>query len=312
MGSAATEDARMSKYHRHLIRRYRVKPGSRVRLADHDPADLGGLELIRAGAGTPKERAVELLQLSQAELARAQELLWASDTHSVLVVLQGMDAAGKDGTIKHVMAGVSPQGCEVHSYQAPTEPELDHTFLWRYWKDVPERGRIGLFNRSYYEEVLIVRVHPEILAAQRLPTGSRGKRFWAERYEDINAFERHLVRNGTVILKFFLNLSKDEQRRRLLERLEVRDKYWKFAASDLKERGYWDEYTAAHEAMLRATSTAWAPWHVIPADHKYVARASVAAILSGTIRQLGLKFPRVTAADERRLGAARRRLVAGE
>ena len=302
----------MSKYHHRLIRRYRVKPGSRVRLADHDPADLGGMDLIQAGTGTPKERAVELLQASQVELARAQELLWASDTHSVLVVLQGMDASGKDGTIKHVMSGVSPQGCEVHSYSTPTEPELDHTYLWRYWKDVPERGRIGLFNRSYYEEVLIVKVHPDVLAAQRLPPGPRGKRFWAERYEDINAFEQHLVRNGTVILKFFLNLSKDEQRRRLLQRIEVRDKHWKFAPSDLEARAYWDDYMDAYEAMLRATSTPWAPWHVIPADHKYVARASVAAILSGSIRQLGLKFPPITAADERRLRTARRRLVAGD
>jgi PPK2 family polyphosphate:nucleotide phosphotransferase len=302
----------MSKYHHRLIRRYRVKPGSRVRIADHDPADLGGLDLIRPGTGTPKERADELLKASQIELARAQELLWASDTHSVLVVLQGMDASGKDGTIKHVMSGVSPQGCEVHSYTAPTQPELDHTFLWRFWKDVPERGRIGLFNRSYYEEVLVVKVRPEVLAAQRLPAGPRGRRFWADRYEDINAFERHLVRNGTVILKFFLNLSKEEQRRRLLQRIEVRGKYWKFAPSDLESRAYWDDYMAAYEAMLRATSTPWAPWHVIPADYKYVARASVAAILGGTIRQLGLKLPPITAADERRLSAARRRLVAGD
>jgi PPK2 family polyphosphate:nucleotide phosphotransferase len=302
----------MSKYHHRLIRRYRVQPGSRVRLVNHDPADLGGLDLIKSGPGTPKERAAELLQVSQTELAHAQELLWASDTHSVLVVLQGMDAAGKDGTIRHVMSGVSAQGCEVHGYSAPTELELDHTFLWRYWKDVPERGRIGLFNRSYYEEVLVVRVHPEVLAAQRLPSGPRGKRFWNERYEDINAFERHLVRNGTVIMKFFLNLSKEEQRRRLLQRIEVRDKHWKFTAADLEERSYWDDYMGAYEAMLRATSTTWAPWYVIPADHKYNARASVAAILSGTIRQLGLEYPKVTAADERHLRSARRRLLAGD
>ena len=300
----------MSKYHHRLIGRYRVTPGARVRLADHDPADLGGLDLIQRGSGTAKERAVEILQFSQAELAHAQELLWAGDTHSVLVVLQGMDASGKDGTIKHVMSGVSPQGCEVSSFAAPTEDELNHTFLWRYWQRVPARGRIGLFNRSYYEDVLIVKVHPEILATQRLPSGPRGKRFWADRYEDINAFERHLVRNGTVILKFFLNVSKDEQRRRLLERIEARDKHWKFAASDIEERGYWSEYMRAYEDMLRATSTPSAPWHVIPADHKYVARASVAAILSGTIRQLGLRYPKVTPTVERRLRKARSRLLA--
>jgi PPK2 family polyphosphate:nucleotide phosphotransferase len=302
----------MSKHHHRLIRRYQVRPGSRVRLSDHDPADLGGLALLPGDSVSPKQRATELLELSRAELARAQELLWASDTHSVLVVLQGMDASGKDGTIKHVMSGVSPQGCEVHSFAAPTAPELDHNFLWRYWQHVPERGRIGLFNRSYYEEVLIVRVHPEILAAQRLPPGPRGRRFWEQRYEDINAFERHLERNGTLILKFFLNLSKEEQRRRLLARIEARDKHWKFAAADLVERRYWDEYMDAYERMLRATSTPWAPWHVIPADHKYVARASVAAILSGRIRQLGLKYPPVTPQTERSLRSARRRLVSGD
>jgi PPK2 family polyphosphate:nucleotide phosphotransferase len=210
------------------------------------------------------------------------------------------------------MSGVSPQGCEVHSFAAPTEPELDHTFLWRYWQNVPERGRIGLFNRSYYEDVLIVKVHPEVLAAQRLPPGPRGRRFWRERYEDINAFERHLVRNGTVILKFFLNISKQEQQRRLLQRIDASEKHWKFSAADLEERAYWDDYMGAYQDMLRATSTEWAPWHVIPADHKHVARASVAAILSGTIRSLGLKFPVLAPADERRLRLARRRLMSAD
>jgi PPK2 family polyphosphate:nucleotide phosphotransferase len=302
----------MSKYHHRLIRRYQVKPGARFRLAARDPADLGGLELLPGDAVSPKQRAAELLELSRAELARAQELLWASDTHSVLVVLQGMDASGKDGTIKHVMSGVSPQGCEVHSFATPTEAELDHNFLWRYWQDVPERGRIGLFNRSYYEEVLIVKVHPEVLATQRLPPGPRGKRFWDERYEDINAFERHLERNGTMILKLFLHISKEEQRRRLLARIEARDKHWKFEPSDLAERRYWDDYMDAYQRMLRATSTPWAPWHVIPADHKFVARASVGSILSGRIRQLGLKFPAATSESERRLRAAHRRLVADD
>jgi len=300
----------MSKHHHRLIKRYRVPPGARIRLRDHDPADTSGVDLLPHGPDSIKARAVELLQISRDELSKAQELLWASDTYSVLVVLQGMDASGKDGTIKHVMSGVSPQGCEVHSFATPTEPELDHTFLWRYWQHVPERGRIGLFNRSYYEDVLIVKVHPELLAAQRLPPGPRGRQFWRERYEDINAFERHLVRNGTVILKFFLNISKAEQRRRLLQRIDARDKHWKFSIADLEERGYWDDYLDAYQDMLRATSTDWAPWHVIPADHKHVARAGVAAILSGTIRGLGLKLPPMTPADERRLRLARRRLLA--
>jgi PPK2 family polyphosphate:nucleotide phosphotransferase len=301
----------MSKHHRRLTRRYQIRPGSRVRLADHDPADLGGLDLLPGGTGSPRERATELLDLSRLELARAQELLWASDTYALLVILQGMDAAGKDGTIKHVMSGVSPQGCEVSGFTTPTAPELDHPFLWRYWQRVPERGRIGLFNRSYYEEVLVVKVHPEVLATQRLPPGARGRRFWNERYEDINAFEHHLVRNGTVILKFFLNISRSEQRQRLLQRVDSDDKHWKFTASDLEERAYWDDYMDAYQQMLRATSTPWAPWHVIPADHKFVARASVAAILSGRIRRLGLRFPTLTPAAARRLHAARRRLAAG-
>lgn len=302
----------MSKHHHRLIKRYRVPPGSRIRIRDHNPADAGGDDLLPRGSESVKARAEELLESSREELARAQELLWASDTYSVLVVVQGMDASGKDGTIKHVMSGVSPQGCDVHSFATPTESELDHTFLWRYCQHVPERGRIGLFNRSYYEDVLSVKVHPQLIAAQRLPPGSRGPRFWRDRYEDINAFERHLVRNGTVILKFFLNVSKAEQQRRLLQRIDASEKHWKFSVADLEERRYWDDYMDAYQDMLRATSTEWAPWHVIPADHKHVARASIAAILSGTIRSLGLKLPTPTPADERRLRLARRRLIAAD
>ncbi len=301
----------MSKQHHYrLIKRYQVPPGSRIRLGDRDPADSGGMELLPSGPESVKARALELLQTSREELARAQELLWASDTHAVLVIVQGMDASGKDGTIKHVMSGVSPQGCEVHSFSTPNEQERDHSFLWRYGLHVPARGRIGLFNRSYYEDVLIVKVHPELLAAQRRPPGRRGARFWRERYQDINAFERHLACNGTVILKFFLNISKAEQQRRLLQRIDTRDKHWKFSTADLEERRYWSQYMRAYQDMLRATSTHWAPWHVIPADHKHVARASIAAILSGTIRSLGLKLPMVTPADERKLALARRRLLA--
>ena len=299
----------MPKHHRRLIERYQVRPGSRIRLSDRDPADTGGGDFAPVGPGTVKERATAFLEANRTELARAQELLWASDTHSVLVVLQAMDAAGKDGTIKHVMSGVNPQGCEVHGFKRPSEIELDHNFLWRYWSKVPERGRIGIFNRSYYEEVLVVKVHPEILAAQRLPGPAGRREFWDARYDDINRFERHLARNGTVIVKFFLNMSKGEQKRRLLQRIEARDKHWKFSAADLEERGYWREYMAAYQEMLRATSSAWAPWYVIPADHKYVARALVAAILSGTIAGLGLRYPTVSKAAERQLRAARARLL---
>jgi len=295
--------------HRRLIARYQVRPGERLRLGALDPADTGGHGFASVGPGSVRERAEAFLAANRAELSRYQELLWASDSHSVLVVLQAMDAAGKDGTIKHVMSGVNPQGCEVHGFRRPSPAELDHNFLWRYWDKLPARGRIGIFNRSYYEEVLVVKVHREILDAQRLPPPVGGRRFWRARFDDINRFERHLARNGTVIVKFFLHVSKGEQKRRLLERIEARDKHWKFSAADLEERGYWDEYMAAYQDMLRATSTAWAPWYVIPADHKYVARALVAAILSGTIASLGLKFPVPSRAAERELAAARRRLL---
>ena len=300
----------MPKFHR-LIKRYRVRPGSRLRLGNCDPADTGGQEFAAVGPGTVKEHATAFLESNRAELARVQELLWASNTHSVLMVLQAMDAAGKDGTIKHVMSGVNPQGCEVHGFKRPSQAELDHNFLWRYWDKVPARGRIGIFNRSYYEEVLVVKVHPQILAAERLPEANGGRKFWDMRYDDINRFERHLARNGTVIVKFFLNISRDEQKRRLLERVETKDKHWKFSSADLEERSYWREYMAAFQEMLRATSTDWAPWYVIPADHKYVAWALVAAILSGTIDGLGLRHPKLTKAGERELAAARRRLLRG-
>jgi PPK2 family polyphosphate:nucleotide phosphotransferase len=200
--------------------------------------------------------------------------------YSVLVVLQAMDAAGKDGIIKHVMAGVNPQGCQVFSFKKPSDEELDHNFLWRYMRCLPERGRIGIFNRSYYEDVLVVRVHPEILASQRLPKNGKGAKIWQHRYDDINRFEQHLARNGTVILKFFLNVSRKEQRRRFLDRLNDPDKQWKFSPADLKERGYWDQYQDAVDDVLRHTSTPWAPWWVIPADHKWVSRALVGAVIT--------------------------------
>ena len=297
------------KLHRDpVIAACRVRPGRNVRIADFDPAADCSPEFATLGDGPVKERARRFLEANRAELSAAQELLWASDTHSVLVILQAMDAAGKDGTIKHVMSGLNPQGCNVYGFKRPSEQELDHNFLWRYWDKVPERGRIGIFNRSYYEEVLVVKVHPEVLARQKLPPGKRGTAFWAARYADINHFERHLVRNGTLVLKFFLNVSRAEQKRRLLARLDVADKQWKFSVADLAERSYWAEYMDAHRDMLRTTSTKWAPWYVIPADRKYVARALVADILTRTIRSLGLAYPTISPLGRRALAAARRQL----
>ncbi len=242
--------------------------------------------------------------------AKAQERLYASDTHSVLIVLQASDAAGKDGTIKHVMSGVNPQGCQIYAFKKPSSEELDHNFLWRYMKALPERGRIGIFNRSYYEDVLVVRVHPELLG--RLPGADRGEKFWQGRYDDINAFERHLARNGTLVLKFLLNVSKKVQRERFLERLDRPEKHWKFSVSDLEERKYWSEYQIAFEQMIQHTSTKQAPWWVIPADNKWVTRTLVAGIITRSIERLGLTFPKVSDKDRKRLEAARVELTAGK
>jgi PPK2 family polyphosphate:nucleotide phosphotransferase len=219
-----------------------------------------------------------------------------------------MDAAGKDGTIKHVMSGVNPQGCQVFSFKKPSAEELDHNFLWRYMKSLPERGRIGIFNRSYYEDVLVVKVHPEILDAQKLPDAKRSKGFWKARYEDINNFERHLVRSGTVILKFFLNVSKKEQKRRFLERLDNPEKNWKFSDADLAERGHWNDYMEAYEDAISATSTKWAPWYVVPADHKWATRAIVADIITDALADLKLKFPEISDTQRKVLAAAKRKL----
>jgi len=227
----------------------------------------------------------------------------------VLVCLQAMDAAGKDGTIKHVMSGMNPQGVQVFAFKSPSAEELDHNFLWRYMKALPERGRIGIFNRSYYEDVLVVRVHPELLERQKLPPGKRGQGFWRDRFEDINSFERHLVRNGTIVLKFFLNVSKGEQKKRFLERLENPEKNWKFSSADLAERAHWNDYNEAFEDAIGATSTEWAPWYVVPADSKWITRAVVADILTSTIQELGLKPPSVSKEKKRELAAARTQLL---
>jgi PPK2 family polyphosphate:nucleotide phosphotransferase len=295
---------------RDLIDLLRVPPGKKIRLKDYDPGWAQTKELKQLGKEDVKARAQEVLAQNLADLAEAQELLYANDVYSVLVCFQAMDAAGKDGTIRHVMTGVNPQGVQVFAFKAPSAEELDHNFLWRYMKALPERGRIGIFNRSYYEDVLVVRVHPELLEKQKLPPGKRGNSFWRDRYEDINAFERHLVRNGTLVLKFYLNVSKDEQKKRFLERLENPEKNWKFSASDLPERAYWDEYQEAYEEALRATSTEWAPWYVIPADHKWVTRAVVADVLTSAIRDLGLEPPKVPPAQRRVLAEARKKLLA--
>jgi PPK2 family polyphosphate:nucleotide phosphotransferase len=220
-----------------------------------------------------------------------------------------MDAAGKDGLIKHVMSGLNPQGCQVFSFKRPSDEELDHNFLWRYSRCLPERGRIGIFNRSYYEETLVVRVHPEILSRQKLPPGKRGKGFWQARYDDINQFERHLSENGTLILKFFLNVSKREQKKRFLERLDRPDKNWKFSVADLEERKFWSDYQDAFEETLSHTSTPWSPWWVIPADNKWVARAIVSAVLIDRMKGLGLKRPQVSDAQREVLAKAKRQLM---
>ncbi len=243
-------------------------------------------------------------------LSDAQELLWASDTSSVLVVFQAMDAAGKDSTIEHVMSGVNPQGVSVVSFKSPSSEDLDHTYLWRIQKHAPERGRIGIFNRSQYEEVIALRVHPEWLDKQRLPDGDRGPAFWAARYEDLNAWERHLDRNGTKVVKLFLHVSKAEQKKRFMARLDNPDKLWKFNAADVTERALWDEYMAAYEDAITATSTEWAPWYVLPADHKHVMQALTVAILVDTIESLDLRYPTVSDKDRERNAEARQLLEA--
>jgi PPK2 family polyphosphate:nucleotide phosphotransferase len=291
-----------------ILESVRVTPGKKFRLKDHDPAWAGDKDIPKKER---KKAAEKLLTEDVAALAQAQDLLYASDTYAILLIFQAMDAAGKDGTIKHVMSGINPQGCQVYSFKHPSAEELDHDFLWRCSKVLPERGRIGIFNRSYYEEVLIVRVHPEILEAEHIPGVKPSHKLWQARYEDINTFEQHLERNGTVILKFFLHISKEAQRQRFLERLRDPNKHWKFSSSDLAERAHWDEYMEAYEDTIAATSTEWAPWHVIPADHKWISRALVAKIVTTTIEGLNLKYPEVGPEKRKQIAAAEKQL-AGE
>lgn len=272
----------------------KVKSGKKVCLKDLETGWAQSEEAKFIGKGALKEQANKLFDVNRAELAKAQEFLYASHTWSILIILQGMDASGKDSAIKHVLSGVNPQGCRVTSFKQPSLMELDHDFMWRQTVALPEKGMIGIFNRSYYEEVLIVKVHQTLLEKQNLPIKKFDKKFWENRYQDISNYERYLSRNGTFILKFFLNISKDEQKKRLLARLNNSDKHWKFSESDLKERDHWDQYVAAYEDMLTCTSTKWAPWFVIPADYKWVARLLIADIITTSIYQLNLKYPEVS------------------
>jgi len=283
------------------VLKFRVGEGEKFRLKDHDPADTGKF-------GSKEDGKTRLTQ-GIARLRELQDRLYAQDRWAVLLIFQAMDAAGKDSTIEHVMSGVNPQGTQVFSFKSPSAEELDHDFMWRTNRCLPERGRIGIFNRSYYEEVLIVRVHPGILAGQKVPSELLGERIWKQRYEDINAFERYLARNGTLIRKFFLNVSKEEQRNRFLARLEDPEKNWKFAVGDVKERDHWDEYMEAYEDMIAATSTEHAPWYVIPADRKWFMRMAVADAVVEALEGLKLEYPTVDEEKRKELEEARKLLV---
>ena len=280
-----------------IVEPYCITKGEKFRLKDHDPADTNGLK--------DKRQAQGLLEDGIQLLSHMQEKLYAQDRWALLLIFQAMDAAGKDGAIKHVMSGVNPQGCQVFSFKSPSNEELNHDYLWRTHKCAPERGKIGIFNRSYYEEVLVVRVHPSFLKAQKLPERLITKHIWEERYEDINAFERYLTRNGVVIRKFFLHLSKQEQKRRFLERLEDSKKNWKFSMADAQERSFWKDYQEAYEEMMQHTATKHAPWYVIPADNKWFTRLAVAAAIIDALSRLDLSFPDVEKAKKKELQAVR-------
>jgi len=280
-----------------LLKPFRIEHGKHFRLKDHDPAHTAGVH--------SKAQAEKLLEEGVLKLADLQDKLYAQDSWALLLVIQAMDAAGKDGVIKHVMSGINPQGCQVYSFKAPSAEELDHDYMWRTMMRMPERGRIGIFNRSYYEEVLVVRVHPQLLEAERIPPSLITKNVWEDRFEDICAFERYLTRNGVVVRKFFLNVSKKEQKRRFLARLDEPEKNWKFSAADIKERACWDDYMNAFEDMIRHTATPDAPWYVIPADNKWFTRIAVAEAVVETLEGLKLSYPNVSADKAKELAAAR-------
>ncbi|MFH1877001.1 MAG: polyphosphate kinase 2 family protein [Candidatus Omnitrophota bacterium] len=282
-------------------KKFKVPCGKTIDLGAYSPRFTADL--------ADKEAARDILRQDIEKLVKLQDVLYAYDKYAILIILQAMDAAGKDGVIKHVMSGLNPQGCQVHSFKKPSEEELDHDFLWRCQKALPRRGHIGIFNRSYYEEVLVARVHPELLDSQKLPDISK-KHVWQERYKDVNNFERYLTRNGVVIIKFFLNISKHEQRARFIERIDSSEKNWKFSARDVAEREFWTQYMHAYEEMLGNTSTPWAPWYIIPADHKWFSRAAVARIIVKNLKKLHLRYPSLSAAEQKKLRGAKKRLLA--
>ena len=286
-----------------LIKPFRIDEPGRFRLADHDPADTRGLDI-------DKQEAKSMLAGDIERLAELQEMLYAQGRWAVLAIFQAMDAGGKDGAIKHVMTGINPQGCEVHAFKAPSAEELEHDFLWRAAVRLPLRGRIGIFNRSYYEEVLVVRLHPDLLRRQKLPSKPTPDKVWKQRFKDIVAFERHLVRNGTFVLKFHLRISKEEQKRRFLQRLDTPAKRWKFSMDDIADRKLWDRYMEAYEDMIRHTSTPEAPWYVVPADNKWFARLVVAAALVDALDRLDLRFPKVSRAQLEEMRRVRKALEA--
>jgi PPK2 family polyphosphate:nucleotide phosphotransferase len=292
----------MKKKAEKLAHKFCIEDGKDFRLKDFDPADTGEWRA--------KEHAAKALQAGIERTAELQDMLYAQDNWALLLIFQALDAAGKDGAIKHVMSGVNPQGCQVYSFKTPSEVELQHDFLWRTTRDLPERGHIGIFNRSYYEEVLVVRVHPEILKSQKLPEALVGKNIWQERFEDIRCFERHMARSGTVIRKFFLHISKKEQKKRFLARLEEPEKNWKFSAGDIHERTYWDEYQSAYEDMIRNTATKHAPWHVVPADNKWFTRLVISSVIVDTLESLHLSYPKVDTAKKKELEEGRHVLEA--
>ena len=284
-----------------IVSPYCITDGKKFRLKDFDPADTNGID--------SKKAAQNMLESSGQMLAEMQEKLYAQDVWALLLIFQGMDAAGKDGAIKHVMSGINPQGCDVHAFKTPTNEELDHDFMWRAHKVMPGRGKIGIFNRSYYEEVLVVRVHPALLKAEKLPDELITKHIWEDRYEDINAFEKFLARNGTIIRKFFLHVSQEEQKKRFLERLEDSKKNWKFSMDDIKERKFWDDYQEAYEEMVQNTATKRAPWYLIPADNKWYGRLVIASAIIDALSGLDLKFPDVDKEKKKELDAIQQALL---
>ncbi len=285
-----------------------AEPGKKVKLDDFETGWAQTEALKDLGEDKAEEKLEKILLENREKLAAAQDILWSDRSYSILICLQGMDTAGKDGTIRHVMSGVNPQGCSVHGFKVPSAEEHNHNFLWRYQKVLPERGEIGIFNRSYYEDVLVVKVHPEMLEILPKDLGHEEDGFWEGRYKDINNFEKHLVRNGTIVLKFFLHISKKEQKHRLLERLEHKKKYWKFSVADLQERQFWDDYVKVYEDMLEATSTEYAPWFIVPADYKWMARTFVAEVIVSAIDGLKLTYPKVSAQQIERLMEAKKKL----